>query len=194
MPKPQTVCIVGRQNAGKTTLLESLVACWSQQGLCVAVLKHDGHADVRTNTEVPGAPGADRRRDDWEKDNSDTARYAAAGADATWVAGGGQSLLRFVRDLQVEELDQMAARLTRSLADVGQAPDVIAAEGWKHCGWPKVAVIRSVEDVDWLDTQRLANLRAVFCDARLDRVAAVPQQVYHRADMTRLAEDILRWK
>lgn len=181
--RPVRLSVVGRQDAGKTTLLEVLVAHWSKLGLQVAVLKHDGHADAASVTDS----------DDWEKPTADTRRIAKAGAAATCVSGGGQSLLRIVRDRQAHELDALADRIDNWMASLATPLDVIAAEGWKRSDWNKVVVVRRDEDVDWLRHESLAQVRAVFAAAPLPRVAALEKQVYHYADVTRLAEDALNW-
>lgn len=175
------VCVVGRQNSGKTLLLEHLIAVWVERGVRVAVLKHDGHADL---SQGP---------DDWEKPNGDTVRLRHAGAAVTAVAGGGQSLLRMTEDPDVQNVDDLARRTVNLVRAVGGAVDVVAAEGWKHSAWPKLVVVRSDEEVEWLKGQNLLDIRGVYAAQPVQKVAAFGRQVYHSADIERLAEDVLTW-
>ncbi|MFQ6112165.1 MAG: molybdopterin-guanine dinucleotide biosynthesis protein B, partial [Nitrospinota bacterium] len=58
------ICIVGKSEAGKTTLMESLIAELKGRGYSVATVKHDVHG---VDLDQPG-------KDSW--------RYAQAGSDA----------------------------------------------------------------------------------------------------------------
>lgn len=174
------VGVIGRQNAGKTLLLEQLVAAWSERGLHVAVLKHDGHAEQLQN--------------DWEKAGSDTARVAQAGACATMVAGGGASLLRLRDDPDTRDPDALARRVVELAAATGVQIDVVAAEGWKHSGWNMVAVIAHHDDLQWLAAEQVDHVRAIYCAEPLAQVAASGPQVYHYPHIRRLADDMLIWQ
>ncbi|KPV45011.1 molybdopterin-guanine dinucleotide biosynthesis protein B [Alicyclobacillus ferrooxydans] len=44
---PLIIAVVGRHNVGKTTVGTRMVEAWTEMGLLVAALKHDGHADDR---------------------------------------------------------------------------------------------------------------------------------------------------
>ncbi|WDL95469.1 molybdopterin-guanine dinucleotide biosynthesis protein B [Alicyclobacillus sp. ALC3] len=175
------VCVVGGHNSGKTLLLERLVALWAERGMRVVVLKHDGHADL--------SPGTD----DWEKPNGDTVRLRHAGAAVTAVAGGGQSLLRLTEDLDVQNVDDFARRTVNVARSAGNVVDLVAAEGWKHSEWPKLVVVRNDEEVEWLSSQNLLDVRAVYAAKPVRKVAAFARQVYHGADIERLAADVLAW-
>ena len=59
---------VGRQNSGKTTLLEKIIAELTRQGLAVGTLKHHGHPDFEI--DIPG---------------KDSYRHRAAGSKATAI-------------------------------------------------------------------------------------------------------------
>ncbi len=175
------VCVVGGHNSGKTLLLERLVALWTERGIRVAVLKHDGHADL--------SPGAD----DWEKPNGDTVRLRHAGATVTAVAGGGQSLFRMTEDPVIQNVDDFARRTVNVARSAGATVDLVAAEGWKHSAWPKLVVVRSDDEVEWLRSQNLLDVRAIYAAQPVRKVAAFGRQVYHGADIERLAEDVLAW-
>lgn len=185
MPEWRRVAVIGRQNAGKTLLLQSLVTEWTKAGVRVAVLKHDGHAAAQS--EDSGA-----RWFDWEKPQSDTVRLAAAGAAVTVVAGGGQSLTRLVRDPAVDDLDLLARRVVDNAATAGSRIDMVAAEGWKSSAWPKIAVLRG-SDLEWLASQRLDCVQAVYAVDPLVEVAALGRRVYHDGNVARLARDVLAW-
>ena len=61
-PSP-AVSFVGRQNSGKTTLLEKVIAELAAQGLSIGTLKHHGHSKFQI--DIPG---------------KDSYRHRAAGA------------------------------------------------------------------------------------------------------------------
>ncbi len=103
--------ICGWKNSGKTTLIESLLPDLIEQGLSVAVVKHDAHGlDV------------DRR-------GKDSDRFFRAGGDVI-LKGPGEEICRFRADRD-EELHQRIARL---------APfhDLVIVEGHKTTPVPKV--------------------------------------------------------
>lgn len=186
MPEWRRVGVVGAQDAGKTLLLQSLVTEWTKLGVQVAVLKHDGHA------------GADRRGGgadlfDWEKPQSDTMRLAGAGAAVTVVVGGGQSLMRLVHDPAVNDLDTLAARVVDSATAAGSHIDLVVAEGWKRSRWPKIAVVRSGSDLDWLSGPDVGLVKAVYSVHSFPEVAASGRRVYHESNVVRLARDVLSW-
>jgi molybdopterin-guanine dinucleotide biosynthesis protein MobB len=95
--------IVGRKDAGKTTLTERLVRHLTAQGLAVSTLKRTHHA---IDLEVPG---------------TDSHRHRVAGARQTVLSSDARTAI-----LEEGPLD-LAALLTRL------APcDVVLAEGWKR--------------------------------------------------------------
>ncbi|WP_367306528.1 molybdopterin-guanine dinucleotide biosynthesis protein B [Alicyclobacillus acidocaldarius] len=121
---PVIIGIAGFSDSGKSCLAEALVKEAAAQGLRVAYLKHDGHAD-----EAP---------DDWEKPGSDTARAAAAGASVTMVASKRGFLLR---SRQEGGFPEWVAAI-RAVADV----DVVIAEGGKRAVHAKIAVVRGEDE------------------------------------------------
>ncbi len=50
-PSP-AVSFVGRQNSGKTTLLEKIITELTRQGLAIGTMKHHGHPDFEI--DIPG--------------------------------------------------------------------------------------------------------------------------------------------
>lgn len=112
---PPAIAIVGARGAGKTTLIERLIA--ELRGLVVAVVKH--HAHMADHPDTPG---------------SDTARYAASGAVETVLAGPGAVVRRYAG---TED-----APLHHLLASMGPA-DLVLVEGYGSSSLPKVLVERS---------------------------------------------------
>ena len=58
----------GRQNSGKTTLLEKIITELTRQGLAIGTIKHHGHPDFEI--DIPG---------------KDSYRHRAAGSKATAI-------------------------------------------------------------------------------------------------------------
>lgn len=174
---PCIVSVVGPQNAGKTTLTVQMIRIWTQQGLHVAALKHDGHADVDVT-------------DDWEKPRSDTTQFTHAGAGMTLIAGGGQSLLRMTRDGTAHDVMALCERMQQLAIQARRPLDVIAVEGFKRSELPKIVPVHRPSDVDWLRSEHLSNLRAVVLVEGLDTLADGGWPVYHESDVSRLCQEL----
>lgn len=111
--RPLLFCVSGVKNSGKTHLIERLIHAFSERGMSVGVIKHDGHS---FECDVEG---------------TDSDRFYKAGAMATAVFSGSQSFLRVRRQATVDEL-------ILQMRDI----DVIMIEGMKNSSYPKVEVIR----------------------------------------------------
>lgn len=110
------VCIVGKSNSGKTTLLEKLIGELKRRGYRVATVKHHSHGDF--DIDVPG---------------KDTWRHAQAGADQVVIASPIK--LAHIRRLEHElGLDEIAACITNV--------DIILTEGFKRSDKPKIEISR----------------------------------------------------
>jgi molybdopterin molybdotransferase len=109
-------CVVGARDAGKTTLIERLVPALRARGLVVVAVKHHVHLDTP------------------ERAGSDTARFAAAGAAATLLAGPGGIVRRLPSpvDPPIDEVLAMAGRA-----------DVVLVEGYSRSSQPKILVGRA---------------------------------------------------
>lgn len=107
--------IVGRSDAGKTTLLEGLIAELKGRGYRVATIKHDVHG---FEIDQPG-------KDSW--------RHAQAGSEAVVISSPEKlALIRRVdHDWSMEEIGQL-------LGDF----DITLTEGYKAGGAPKLEVHR----------------------------------------------------
>jgi len=99
------VSIVGKSDAGKTTLIEKLIQELKRRGYRVATVKHDAH---RFDIDHPG---------------KDSYRHFHAGAD--WTVIGSPDKIASVRRLDRElTLDEIAAQVS--------GVDIILTEGYKR--------------------------------------------------------------
>jgi molybdopterin-guanine dinucleotide biosynthesis protein B len=111
------ISIVGRSNAGKTTLLEKLVPELRIRGYRVGTIKHDVHGF------------------DIDHEGKDSWRHKRAGACT--VAISSPKKLSIIKDVQTQEtLDNLAAKYFRDV-------DVILTEGYKREEKPKIEIFRS---------------------------------------------------
>lgn len=111
------VSIVGKSDAGKTTLLEGVVAELVARGYAVATCKHHAH---EVHIDVPG-------KDSW--------RHARAGARVVMVASPAQ--LVTIRRLEGElTLDEIAAEASRA------GCDLLVTEGFKRVAKARIEVAR----------------------------------------------------
>jgi len=111
------VCIVGRSNTGKTTLVARLVPELKRRGYRVGTVKHD------------------RRGSEIDHEGKDSYRHFHAGADATVLASPNRVAL-------VKRLDEgwgPEEVVERLLGDV----DLVLVEGFKGSRFPKIEVFRS---------------------------------------------------
>nr|WP_026049337.1 molybdopterin-guanine dinucleotide biosynthesis protein B [Bacillus bingmayongensis] len=126
--------IVGYQNSGKTTLMEKLIQAFAEEGMKVATIKHHGHGGY---PEVP---------------QKDSERHRQAGAVVSIVEGGGLLSLSSLRD---EWSLQEIIRLYEFFK-----VDFILIEGYKAENYPKVVLLRSIEDIALLN--KVENVMAVI--------------------------------
>ncbi len=104
--------VTGWKNAGKTTLVERLVAEFVRRGWCVSTIKH-AHHDV--DVDQPGR---------------DSFRHRLAGATEVAVVGGRRyAIMR-------EEADPALADVLARLAPA----DLVLIEGYKREAHPKIEV------------------------------------------------------
>ena len=140
-----TVSIVGKSGAGKTTLIEKLVAEFKQRGYRVAVVKH---GIGRVEMDQPG-------KDSW--------RFAEAGSDAVVVSSPDK--LALVRQV---DSDTSLGEILRLL---GNSFDLVLIEGFKKARSPKIELTREEFGAELLCSVK--ELSAVVTDCDLD--IAVPQ-------------------
>ena len=109
--------IAGYKNAGKTGLMERLVADVTRRGLTVSTLKHAHH---RFDVDQPG---------------KDSYRHRAAGAAQVLLSSANRwALMTELRGEAEPTLDDLLARL--------DPVDLVLVEGWKAGGHAKIEAHR----------------------------------------------------
>ena len=162
--------IIGWQNSGKTTLVESLVSIMTGRGLSVSTVKHVHH-DV-----------------DLDQPGKDTWRHRAAGAQEVVLASAHRFAI--LREHRGPEPD-LASVLAR-LAPV----DLVLVEGYKRDAHPKIEIHRAANEKPWMRPD-MPGIVAVASDvpppydlprAPLDDVEAVADLVLaHAAPLAAIA-------
>ncbi len=132
------VCVVGKSNSGKTTLLASLVPELKALGYHVATVKHVVHG---SDLDVHG-------KDSW--------RLLKAGSDVAFVSGPGH-----VAQFREIDGDLPLKDIAASIWDC----DILLAEGYKDSPFPKVEVVREELGLDLLCKE--TELAAVVSESEL---------------------------
>jgi molybdopterin-guanine dinucleotide biosynthesis protein MobB len=119
------VAFVGRQNSGKTTLLERVVAVLDAQGVQVATVKHHSHAGFEF--DIKG-------KDSW--------RHRQAGSIHTVIAAPDQiaSVRRAKREVSLRNIINIMTFEATVLDDV---PHIILVEGYRHGELPTIELFRA---------------------------------------------------
>lgn len=139
------VCIVGKHNAGKTTLIERLMPCLHERGRQVAIVKHAAHGFAL------------------DREGSDSWRLAQTDAVAVLVSGPGGAVFSC-------KLPDDAA-LPRILALLPMLDiDLVLVEGHRRSGYPKIEVHRAALGSDLLVSEE--DLVAIVTDG--DGTGSVP--------------------
>ena len=136
---PQIICIVGRSQSGKTTLIEKLIPVLKNKGYRIGTIKHSHHIF------------------DFDKSGKDSWRHKDAGADAVIIASPGK--IAMVKNDRQGTLE--------SLLDYFSDLDLVITEGYKGARQPKIEVVRAARHDDALLRQD-SHLVAVVTDADLD--------------------------
>jgi len=155
--------VTGWKNAGKTTLMERLVAVITARGFTVSTVKHAHHdADI----DQPGR---------------DSYRHRAAGARQVILASPGRwALMTELRGADEPTLADLLARLT--------PVDLVLVEGFKTAPHPKVEAHRAATGRGLIASGNV-TVRAVASDAAPQGLA-VP--VFDLNDTGAIADFILR--
>jgi molybdopterin-guanine dinucleotide biosynthesis protein B len=117
LSSPPIVSIVGRSGAGKTTVLERLIAELTRRGLRVGALKHAHHGF------------------DMDHEGKDTWRHRRAGARAVGIVS--PTGVAVIRTLETELPVEQAAAL------LGDDLDLVLTEGFSQAQTPKIEVVRA---------------------------------------------------
>ena len=136
---PQIICIVGRSQSGKTTLIEKLLPVLKNRGYRIGTIKHSHHIF------------------DFDKSGKDSWRHKDAGADAVIIASPGK--IAMVKNDQQGTLE--------SLLEYFGDLDLVITEGYKGAHQPKIEVVRAARHDDAL-LRDDRHLVAVVTDADLD--------------------------
>ncbi|MGD9372062.1 MAG: molybdopterin-guanine dinucleotide biosynthesis protein B [Desulfobacterales bacterium] len=136
---PPIICIVGRSQTGKTTLIEKLIPLLKQRGFRIGTVKHSHHIF------------------DFDKTGKDSWRHKDAGADTVLVSSPGKIAL--VKNDQQGTLDDL-------LTYFGDM-DLVITEGFKKERKPKIEVVRAARHSDPLLTSD-RHLVAVVSDTQID--------------------------
>src|SRR4030042_2461665 len=111
------VSIVGKSNAGKTTLLEKLITELVKRGYRVATIKHNLHGF------------------DIDHEGKDSYRHKKAGAHTTVVSSPHQ--LALIQDVDHDHsFEEIRDKFIHNA-------DIILTEGFKMSDYPKIEVFRS---------------------------------------------------
>jgi molybdopterin-guanine dinucleotide biosynthesis protein B len=139
------VCVVGRSESGKTTLIEGLIPELKRRGYRVATIKHNPHG---FELDKPG-------KDSW--------RHAQAGSDTVIISSPQKlALIRSVdHDATIRELVHL----------LGVDYDIVLIEGFSKGAAPKIGVHRKELGEDLLLPPK--ELIAIVSDEPLE--ADIPQ-------------------
>ena len=136
---PQIICIVGRSQSGKTTLIEKLIPVLKHKGYRIGTIKHSHHIF------------------DFDKSGKDSWRHKDAGAETVIIASPGK--IAMVKNDHQGSLD--------SLENYFSDLDLVITEGYKGAHRPKIEVVRAARHSDAL-LKDDSHLVAVVSDANLD--------------------------
>lgn len=153
--------VTGWKNAGKTGLMERLVAEITGRGLRVSTIKHSHHmADV----DQPGR---------------DTYRHRVAGASEVILASSARvAIMQELRDAPEPSLAELLGRL--------HPVDLVLVEGYKREPHPKIEAFRQAAGHALIAPQD-PSIRAVAADVALD----LGRPVFDLNDTVAIADFIL---
>ncbi len=156
------ICIVGRKNSGKTTLIERLLPELIARGRRVATIKHDAHD---FEIDIPG---------------KDTWRHRQAGSSTTVIASSSK-----VAMVRLTERDEPLEDLLRL---VDRSYDLVLIEGLRRSPLPKILIHRPELAVEPPDV--LGEIWAVVTEAEPGMWRDAPR--VRPDDVARLADLIER--
>lgn len=119
---PTVISVIGKKNAGKTTVIERLIVELKTRGYKVATVKH--HIHYGFSIDEPG---------------KDTWRHAAAGADTVVISSPDR--------LVMLKSTEKEAYLDEIVASYMNIEDFVITEGYARADTPKVVVAESQDDL-----------------------------------------------
>lgn len=162
--------ITGYKNSGKTTLIEGLLPIFLNMKLKTCVIKHDVHGFEA------------------DPEGTDTNRFRQAGAAATVITSPWRTSLVMEEETPLPEL------VSRFEEDGSY--DLILIEGFKREHYPKVVLLRSIEDIVLLD--ELTHIKGILIreESQEGIMSAIPSvyckvPCYLHHETERIAELIL---
>ncbi|WP_066294991.1 molybdopterin-guanine dinucleotide biosynthesis protein B [Bacillus sp. FJAT-29937] len=132
---PYVLQVVGYQNSGKTTLVNKIITHLGKHDYIAATVKHHGHG---------GKPDL--------VESKDSSQHISSGARAAIVEGDGRLILQ--AEKKTWTLDEQLSILNHF------SPDFIIVEGHKRASYPKIVILKSVDNEKLLTT--LTNIKAVL--------------------------------
>ncbi len=154
--------VTGWKNAGKTGLMERLVAEITGRGVSVSTVKHAHHT---FDVDQPG---------------KDSHRHRVAGASEVLLASGNRwALMHELRDEEEPTLEALLAHLS--------PVDLVLVEGYKRDRHPKVEAFRA-ETGNPLIAPGDETIRAVAADSAVE----IDRPVFDLNDTGAIADFILR--
>ncbi|MFS1515631.1 molybdopterin-guanine dinucleotide biosynthesis protein B [Bacillus sp. SCS-151] len=163
---PVILQIVGYQNSGKTTLVERFVHESVKQGLKVGTIKHHGHGGKPKANDV----------------GKDTYRHRQAGAVITGVEGEGTV------HIHIENDETSLKQLLHMYNPFGL--DIIFVEGYKQAQFPKIVLLRSVEDIHLCN--ELTNVLAIIKWFDHHQFDEIPYKVFNIGEHEKYIPTILQ--
>jgi molybdopterin-guanine dinucleotide biosynthesis protein MobB len=151
------VAFVGKQNSGKTTLLEKVIAALTARAVRVATVKHHSHAGFEF--DVKG-------KDSW--------RHRQAGSIHTVIAAPDQiaSVQRVEREVSLQEILSMMSFASDVTGDI---PDLILVEGYRHGDLPTIELFRADNPADAQRELGVEGNQIIAVVTDIDRVAEQAQ-------------------
>ena len=132
------ICIVGRSQTGKTTLIEKLIPVLKDRGYKIGTIKHSHHIF------------------DFDKTGKDSWRHRDAGAETVILASPGK--IAMIKNDHAGTLDS----LQHFFADL----DLLITEGYKGALKPKIEVVRAARHQEALLAED-PNLIAIATDVEM---------------------------
>jgi molybdopterin-guanine dinucleotide biosynthesis protein B len=157
--------VAGYSGAGKTVLIEKLLAVFKARGIRVSVVKQSHH-DVAL--DQPG-------KDSW--------RHRQAGAQEVLLTTPHRwQLVRELRGEAEPELEELCRRFSPC--------DLVLVEGFRHADLPKLEVWRAATGKPWLHPQD-ANVLGLASDTPLKPLPAGHALPYFQLDAVEAIADFI---